>query len=77
MLDSIIMQKIKKIYGSISEKMSKPQIFLHLTHANPWINIFETGHIGQMLNSVGLYHHAKKMYVRVSKKMSKKTIFYT
>ena len=27
--------------------------------ANSWIILFETGHLAQMLHSVGLYHHAK------------------
>ena len=41
------------------------------------LSFFETGHLAQMLHSVGLYHHAKnqKIYNSISEKMSKNTIF--
>ena len=45
-----------------------------LTHnPNPWIIFLETPYLGQMLHSVGFYHHAK-IYSSFSEKMFKNQI---
>ena len=65
------MQNIKKSHSSVSDKMLKTPIFLTLNPLLiPGLYFFETGHLAQMLHSVGLYHHAKnkKIHGRVSVK---------
>ena len=60
LLVSIAMKKIKKTYSTVSKKMSKCQYFDIQSPANPWTVLFEAVHLGQMLHSVALYHHAKR-----------------
>ena len=53
--------KNQKNHSSVSEKKLKNLIFDTQSPPNPWIIFFKTRYPGQMLHSVGLYHHAKNL----------------
>ena len=62
---------MQKIHSSVSEKISKKTIFDTQFPANQWITFLENGHLGQMLYSVGLYHHANKFIAAFWRKCQK------
>ena len=73
----ILMQQMKKMYYRVPEKMSKIQFFTLNTQLIPRF-LFQNGHLGHMLHSIGLImQKIKTSCINVSKKMSKNMVFDT